>query len=458
MAFRYNPPTRTFCKVCEELATVQREAIIDTHNGKASSANNFPFHNWYNFVLGYSPEFPEYIISKYNIKPKNVVVDPFMGTGTTLISCKQNGIISYGVDANDFFIDVAKAKLNWNLNSKELNATYLHIIESFGNLVREVDFEEEMEEQELQFAVAIKNRSYRSIAQQNRTKLLDERYICDKPLVQLVLLKEIINEIVPDNQRGFFQLALAAIIVPVSNVKYGPGFGVNKPKNNVDVLKYFRNKALRMIEDIAKQSVLTKNVRSDVYHGDARRVNELFEPNSIDFMITSPPYPGDHEYTKHTKLELIFMDYATSMDEFRVIKKRMLRGSTTNLYKEDKEREFVDDIQSIHAVTKLIEERLNQDGATSGFEKLYTKLVWEYFGGMYSTFKNALVILKKGGSFSLLVSDSHAFKMTHIKTAEILGEVAIKAGFRKAEIELWQNKVSTSHKYNLHENILTVTK
>ena len=178
--------------------------------------------------------------------------------------------------------------------------------------------------------------------------------------------------------------------------------------------------------------------------------------NSVDLMITSPPYPGDHEYTKHSRLELIFGEYAESLAEFRDIKKRMLRGSTTNIYKDDHEGENVLSIESIRSVTDEIANRLEADGATSGFEKLYCKLIWEYFGGMYSVFIEAKKVLKPGGRFSLLVSDSHAFKMVHICTAEILSEVAKLAGFDNSEIELWQLKTSTSHKYQLFENILTV--
>ena len=39
-----------------------------------------------------------------------------MGSGTTLVACKQLGITSAGVDANDYFIDVAKTKLDWKID------------------------------------------------------------------------------------------------------------------------------------------------------------------------------------------------------------------------------------------------------------------------------------------------------------------------------------------------------
>jgi hypothetical protein len=70
----------------------------------------------------------------------------------------------------------------------------------------------------------------------------------------------------------------------------------------------------------------------------------------------------------------------------------------------------------------------------------------------------ALKVLKKGGTFSLLVSDSHAFKMVHIRTAVILKDIALRLGYSDGLIELWQHKRSTSHGYNLREEILTLTK
>ena len=110
----------------------------------------------------------------------------------------------------------------------------------------------------------------------------------------------------------------------------------------------------------------------------------------------------------------------------------------------------------IYSATKEIDKRLVSDGATSGFEKLYSKLVREYFGGMFLVFLEAKKVLKEGAPFSLLVSDSHAFKMVHISTAEILAEVAKTAGFESFSIDLWQLKKTTSHGYQLREDILTV--
>lgn len=459
MPFKYHPPTRTTCEVCQKI-NGDLKPIVETHRGKASAADNFPIHNWYNFVLGYTPEFPDYILSREKVAQKNLVVDPFLGSGTTMVCCKAKGIPSAGVEANDFFEFAAKVKLNWEIDPKVLRQYQEKILNGVKKQFERYAWPIMATQAQLPLVKA-GNLNPIEYARENRPKLLLEKYVSDSPFTKLQLVRSELEKTKWPSQgiRDFFYLAYSGSILPSSNVRYGPGFGVIKPKSDVDVLTIFTKRLERMISDIEnikdKKAIKTK---ADVYLGDARILSKYFKPNSIDFMITSPPYPGDHEYTKHSKLELIFNGFAHSLDHFREIKQRMLRGSTTNIYKDDKEGEVIKDIKSISKIVKEIDKRLKDDGATSGFEKLYTKLIWEYFGGMYKVFQEAKRVLKPGGKFSLLVSDSHAFKMVHIETAELLKDVAEKAGFSDCHIELWQYKISTSHKYKLLENILTVKK
>lgn len=448
MAFSYHPPTRSCCKVCDLLTKkYAAQPIIQTYEGKASSANGYPFHDWYNFVLGFTPSFPEYMLKKENISALNgdIVLDPFGGSGTTQLVCKLNGIKSYGIDANDFMVFAASEKLDWSLNPQIISAIRDEVVKSYTFDALAIDWENTEE--------------LRDLADKIRVKALDKRYISDKPLIKIELLRNAINKLNCESRyKDFFSFAISSILVPVSNVKYGPGFGIGKIKEDAEVLATFNKKLDLMIKDLSCVTTEQRSTFSDTLLGDSRQLSQYIEPNSISLIITSPPYPGDHEYTKHSKLELIFQGYATDPASFRTIKKRMIRGSTTNIYRQDNERSKVEDIVEISEVTDEIDIRLRKDGATSGFEKLYSKLIWEYFGGMYNALEESYKVLKPGGKIALLVSDSHAFKMVHIQTAELLKKVGEKAGFVNAEILLWQNKPSTSHRYQLRENILILQK
>lgn len=460
MAFKYHKPTRDKCEVCEELdRTISETPIISTYDGKASSANNYPFHNWYNFVLGYVPDFPLYIIDKYHITPKHTILDPFMGAATTNVVAKDLCIPSYGVEANDYFIRVGKTKLTWDIEVKRLNSYFEKIQKRIYEIADEYSFDE-AEEDTFVFNDTLK--SYKTF-NNLRPAGLEERYISDKPFAKLMIIQKAIDDVIKDNTQieiyNFFHTAFSAIIVPSSNVSYGPGFGIKKARNDYDVFGLFEQKVARMLDDLySVKNKDNKKTSFQIIHGDSRHLSKYLKESSIDYIITSPPYPGDHEYTKYTKLELMIEHGVVSKEDFRVIKKRMLVGSTTNIYKECNDRVHVEGNPLIADVTNEIQRRLEYDGATSGYEKLYTKLVWEYFGGMAIVLSEALKVLKDGGKFSLLVSDSHAFKMVHIRTAVILKDIALKLGYSEGSIELWQHKRSTSHGYNLREEILTLTK
>lgn len=457
--FSFHAPTRQHCHICESYSQDEL-GILDAHKAKASSASKFPVHNWFYFVLGYSPDFPNFLLDREKVNESTKIVDPFMGTGTTLIACKDRGIISGGVDANNYFYDVVKAKTNWNIDTDKAEILFNNIIEEYQNNILIFSENDKIPNSENNQLDIFENKiSFKSYAAQHRPEMLVEKYLSDIPFVKLLLIKQAINKLVKEvDLLDFFNLAISSIIVPVSNVRYGPGFGVGKAKYDVDVIDYFTKKIQQMINDLNQKTTSQKNTKVDFHLGDAREISKYFEKNSVDLMITSPPYPGDHEYTKHTRLELIFMDYANNLKEFRTIKQRMIRGSTTNIYKDDNDKELVQKFDSIKDIVELIDFRLKEDNATSGFEKLYTRLVQEYFGGMYKHFLESYKILKPGGKYSLLVSDSHAFKMVHIETAKILAEMALDIGFSDTKIELWQSKKTTSHSYLLRENIVTLIK
>lgn len=447
MAFSYHPPTRDYCEVCNQLMNNAVAPIIQTYDGKASSSNGYPFHDWYNFVLGFTPTFPEYMLNRENITAGNgdIVLDPFGGSGTTQLVCKLNGIESFGVDANDFMVFAASKKLDWMLDPQVITTARNEIAAYYNQAVANIDWNNE--EHHSKYADTL------------RADALDKRYISDKPLIKIELLRSAVQNLSCDEpHKELLYFAISSILVPVSNVKYGPGFGIGKIKDDVDVLTIFIKKVDLIIRDLSNINDEQRQTPAHTILGDSRQLTEYIEPNTISLIITSPPYPGDHEYTKHSKLELIFQGYATDLASFRIIKKRMIRGSTTNIYRTDNERANVNNIAEIAEVTEEIDSRLRNDGATSGFEKLYTKLVWEYFGGMYSALEECYKVLKPGGKIALLVSDSHAFKMVHIQTAELLRLVGEEIGFINSEILLWQNKPSTSHKYQLRENILILQK
>jgi tRNA G10 N-methylase Trm11 len=57
-------------------------------------------HEWYRFVLSFPPHLVRQHLERFEIGPGNTVLDPFCGTGTTLVECKKRGISSLGIEAH----------------------------------------------------------------------------------------------------------------------------------------------------------------------------------------------------------------------------------------------------------------------------------------------------------------------------------------------------------------------
>ena len=77
-----------------------------------------PVHRWFYYKEGYSPDLVQDLIKKFNLN--SPILDPFCGTGTTLLACKQKNIDSIGFDITPLAVFVAKVKLEDNYDLDEL--------------------------------------------------------------------------------------------------------------------------------------------------------------------------------------------------------------------------------------------------------------------------------------------------------------------------------------------------
>lgn len=86
-----------------------------------------PVNDWYRFVLSYPPHLVKHYIERFELNEKSSVLDPFCGTGTTLVVCKKQGIKSIGIEANPVVKFAASVKTNWNIVPVRHSKTVFHI-------------------------------------------------------------------------------------------------------------------------------------------------------------------------------------------------------------------------------------------------------------------------------------------------------------------------------------------
>jgi DNA modification methylase len=82
--------------------------------------DDLSIHDWYRFVLSYPPHLVRNYLKKFDINNRHCVLDPFCGTGTTLVECKKLGIPSVGIEANPVVHLMAETKTKWDVDSVSL--------------------------------------------------------------------------------------------------------------------------------------------------------------------------------------------------------------------------------------------------------------------------------------------------------------------------------------------------
>lgn len=70
--------------------------------GTFADSKQAPIHRWFQYPAGFSYRAVEHILELHDIRAGQIVYDPFVGTGTTAVVCKKQGIEAYGIEAHQF--------------------------------------------------------------------------------------------------------------------------------------------------------------------------------------------------------------------------------------------------------------------------------------------------------------------------------------------------------------------
>jgi len=73
-------------------------------------------HDWYRFVLSFPPHLVRDYLQRFAIGSDQQVLDPFCGTGTTLVECKKLGVPSIGIEANLMAHFASQVKVDWDVD------------------------------------------------------------------------------------------------------------------------------------------------------------------------------------------------------------------------------------------------------------------------------------------------------------------------------------------------------
>ena len=409
-------------------------------------------HDWYRFVLSFPPHLVQRYVNSFGISGRDTVLDPFCGAGTTLVECKKLGIASVGMEPNPMAYFASSVKVDWSVESSAL----LDYADQVAVSARRALDEDGIGDWNGLPLFEENGRSRTPIRglRAEQSKLLLKGSISPVPLHKTLVLLEAIDRHGDHGLRPYGRLALAnALVHRIGNLKFGPEVGVGQIKDDAPVLDAWLDRIRAIAHDI--RSVGDRaHVPAQVLKADSRETDRVVEPNSVDAVITSPPYPNEKDYTRTTRLESVILGLIRDGRELRSLKQNLIRSNTRGVYKNDTDDREVSEHLDIQNIANAIESRRVELGKTSGFERLYPRVTQLYFGGMLRHLASLRPVLKPRARLAYVVGDQASYLRVKIRTGRILADLAHSLGYSVAGIDLFRTRLSTVTGELLREEVV----
>jgi DNA modification methylase len=221
-----------------------------------------PVYNWFYYKEGFARELVFELIKMFGLKEGDTVLDPFCGSGTTLLACKEAGIDSIGFDAIPSSILAALVKTG-DHNKEKLQE------------INEWLFSERFLPPRAQFPPEFK------------------RYFSKTLRDDVLFFKSRIGRIETPRIKDFVLLAFIRTVMRESWVWKDGGMLKVRKHPVAPFRKFFKRMMKRMIKESRK---IQGTGKPTIRFGDARKIK--LKANTIDGVITSPPYLNQINYTK----------------------------------------------------------------------------------------------------------------------------------------------------------------
>jgi len=354
-------------------------------------------HGFHTYPAMFIPQVAQRLLLTYS-KKGDTICDIFCGSGTTLIESKLLSRNSYGIDLNPLATFLAKVKTT-PINPKSLLKEYI-------KLLTRVD--------------KIKNAE----TEKPRFKNL-EFWFQDKVIIELAKIKKAIEEIRNKKIRDFFLVAFSETVRKSSNSKNGEFKLVRIKKEdlekyNPNVLKIFKQRLelnIKGMEEFYRD--VDKNTWVKVILGDSSKNNEIKE-NSIDCIITSPPY-GDSRttvaYGQFSRLSAQWIDIFDNPDNASGVDNKLLGGKATKDLSHSLSSNYLS--EALKKIAKRDEKR--------------AKDVLSFYLGLNDCLVKAYKILKPKKYFCIVIGN-RLVKQVRLPSDFIIAELAEKIGFTCEDI------------------------
>lgn len=295
-----------------------------------------PVHRWYRYNQGFSSELVLSLLDELGIGKQTVVLDPFVGCGTTSLVCRERGIPSVGIEISPLMVWVAKTKTrNW----------------------RVTELRQLVDGLRLPSPAACENRAYEAspfwpyLRKAFSTGVLRQLWTFGA---------EFSKGSRPPTHRDFLKLGLLSIMEDVSQIrKHGSHYrymlrtesiGLQKLNTPIvapetDIRPHLLSRLQLMVEDVAELHLPRPLASCVIDEGDCR--DQYLRPGSAGAVITSPPYLNRNNYIAQQKAELALLSMICDSGAYRNLVRRTLRSHVEAAFPKGRPRSKFPEVSAI---------------------------------------------------------------------------------------------------------------
>ena len=241
---------------------------------------NVGLHSIHPYPARFVPHIPRHLIHLFQPVANGPVLDPFCGSGTTLVESQVQGVLSVGIDVNPIAALISRVKTN----------PPRHEISS----------------------VATRLASKAEASRDGTTPFIPRlaHWFSPGAILALAKLTRVLSDVSESRLHDALRVALSRIIVRVSRQDSDTRYAaVDRSVDEADVYRLFVESA-RILDDVfmtEHSNMFRRWTSSQVIAKDVLTVEPHELPHQFGLVITSPPYPNAYEYWLYHKYRMYWL-------------------------------------------------------------------------------------------------------------------------------------------------------
>lgn len=363
---------------------------LDFHNESSS----YTTHTIHAFAAKFPPQLPRTFIERLT-HPGATVLDPMMGSGTTVLEAALLGRRAIGVDLDPLAVRVSRVKTR-AVDQEHLHTAGDSVIASASMLL--VDKAALKKEIERRFDPATRD-------------FLDYWFTTAAQHELLALLLSIEEE--PDTAvREVLEVVFSSIIITKSGgVSLARDLAHTRPhrvegKTIRSAIAQFKTRLRKSVT--ALRALPADALPVELHHADARKLP--LDDESVDLVMTSPPYANAIDYMRAHKFSLVWLGAPVS---------KLAALRSTYIGSENSRGAIADDLPTTAA--RCVSEVAQRD-------RRKARVLQKYLVEMRAALAEMLRVLRAGAAAGVVVGPS-TMRGIRVQTQEHLAEIGKQLGF-----------------------------